>query len=115
MSLKSTVKNAVDIAFNKLKDLSYEATFTNKNVESFDFNSASIIDDESSYSTYGFMEVKTTKNEENMPVTKTTFTIKTDLSQDFNRYSEVSIKGENYRCSIISQDDFITILSLTRV
>ena len=42
MSLKTKVQNAVDTAFEKLKDLSVEATFDNKIVEGFNFSTGTI-------------------------------------------------------------------------
>lgn len=113
MSLKSKVKSAVDTAFEKLKDLSYQANFSNQDVEDFDFSKGEVVSSESSYSTFGFLETKTTMNE-GTTVTKTTFTIKSNPDIDYSRYTEVEIDGLNYRCSVLSADEFVTILSLTR-
>jgi hypothetical protein len=114
MSLKAQVKNAVDIAFTKLKDLSYEATFLNNDVEGFNFSSGEVVGSESSYSTFGFLETKTSLHE-GIPVTRTTFTIRSTPEVDYNRYTEVFVDNKDYRCSVLSQDEYVTILSLTRV
>jgi hypothetical protein len=113
MSLKAKVKNAVDIAFNKLKDLSYEVVLYNKDVEGFNFSTGETISSGSTHSTFGFLETKTTMNE-GVLVTKTTLTIKSTPEVEYSRYTEVEVDGSTYRCSILSQDEFVTILSLTR-
>jgi len=114
MSLKAKVKNAVDIAFTQLKDLSYEAVFTNQEVEDFNFSTAQIVGSDSTYTTFGFLETKKVYKEGSV-VTMTTFTIKSDPSIDYNRYTEVDIDNQSYRCSLLNQDEYITVLSLVRL
>ncbi len=112
MSLKSKVQTAVNTAFDKLKDLSVTATFDNKIVSGFDFESGAITSDEQSYTTIGFLEDK--KSFVNgTPVTKTTLTVKTVDGVDFNRYTEVTINEVVYNCNMISKNDFVVILSLS--
>lgn len=112
MSLKTKVQNAVDTAFEKLKDLSVEATFDNKIVEGFNFSTGALTSSDESYTTYGF--VTTEKSYANgTPVTKTTLTIRNNKDITFDRYSEVSIGDSKYNCNIISKDDFIVVLSLS--
>lgn len=112
MSLKSKVQNAVNTAFDKLKDLSVTATFDNKIVSGFDFNSGAITSEEQTYSTNGFLEDK--KSFVNgTPVTKTLLTVKTVDGVNFDRYSEVTIGDITYNCNIVSKNDFVVVLSLS--
>ncbi len=112
MSLKTKVQNAVDTAFEKLKDLSVEATFDNKIVEGFNFSTGTISSSDQSYATYGFLT--TEKSYVNsISVTKTTLTIRNNKDIKFDRYSEVTIGDSKYNCNIVSKDDFIVVLSLS--
>jgi hypothetical protein len=112
MSLKDTVQKSVNTAFEKLKDLSVNATFDNKIVEGFDFGTGSISAEEDSYITYGFLSSKKSLVDGN-PVTRTTLTIRSDPTITIDRYSEVTIDGTTYNCNIVSKDDFIVVLSLS--
>lgn len=114
MSLKTKVKNAVDIAFEKLKDLSVNVTFNTKLVSDFDFDTGSVIKTDQQYSTIGFIETLRSY-EGGIPVTSTRLTIKNDPTKDFNRYSEVTINSQKYGCNVISRDEFVVILSLAGV
>lgn len=111
MSLKDKVKKSVDTAFEKLKDLSVNATFENKIVDSFDFGTGSISAEEDSYSTYGFLSSKKSLVD-GTPVTRTTLTIRSEPIM-IDRYSEVTIDGTTYNCNIVSKDDFVVVLSLS--
>ena len=112
MSLKTKVQNAVDTAFEKLKDLSVEATFDNKIVEGFNFSTGTITSSDQSYTTFGFLTTKESYAN-GTPVTKTTLTVRNNTDVTFDRYSEVSIGNSKYNCNIVSKDDFIVVLSLS--
>lgn len=114
MSLKTKVKNSVDLAFDKLKDLAVNVTFDNKAVSDFDFSTGTITKTDSTYTTIGFLGSLRTY-EGGIPVTTTTLTIRADLNQNFNRYSRVTIDSIEYGCNIISKDQFIVVFSLAGV
>lgn len=112
MSLKTKVQQAVDIAFEKLKDLAVTATFDNKVVSGFDFAMGTTESVSNTYSTIGFLERKKSFWQ-GLLITKTTLTIKTDPLINFDRYSTVSIDNVEYNCSLVSKDDFVTIISIS--
>lgn len=112
MSLKSKVQKSVDIAFEKLRDLAVSVTFDNKRVTSFDFNSGAIVNTAQSYTTYGFLGTARTFDG-TIPVTTTTITVRVSVGVDYNKYTEATIDGSTYRCSVISKDQFIVVLSLS--
>jgi hypothetical protein len=113
MALKSRIKSAVNTAFETLKDLSYEAIFYTKTVQNFDFLNGSTIETTDQYTANVFLEDKTSVHE-GIPVTRTTLTMKTDPSVDINRYTEVLVEDKKYRCNVISKNDFITVINITR-
>lgn len=112
MSLKDKVKKSVDTAFEKLKDLSVNATFENKIVDGFNFGTGSVLGNDESYSTYGFLSSKKTLVD-GTPVTRTTLTIRSEPTIMIDRYSEVTIDDVIYNCNIVSKDDFVVVLSLS--
>jgi len=114
MSLKSKVKQSVDIAFEKLKDLAVTATFDNKEVSGFDFGAGEIVSSDQPYTTTGFLGTSKTY-EAGVLVTITNLTIRNDKTITFNRYSRVTVDGVEYGCNIISKDEFIIVLSLAGV
>lgn len=114
MSLKSKVQKAVDIAFDKLKDLAVTATFDNKTVTGFDFGTSNIVSTDQSYTTIGFLGTSKTY-EAGVLVTTSNLTIRNDKLISFSRYSRVTIDGVEYGCNVISKDEFIVVLSLAGV
>ena len=99
-------KSKIEDAFEKLKDLSVEATFDNKIVEGFNFSTGTITSSDQSYVTYGFLTTKESYAN-GTPVTKTTLTVRNNTDVTFDRYSEVTIGNSSYNCNIVSKDDFI--------
>lgn len=112
MSLKTKVKRSVDKAFEKLKDLSVSATFDNRLVSDFDFGTGETVQEEDSYSTFGFLG-SSKRYADGSVITTVTLTIRNDPEIVFDRYSQVTIDDVTYNCSVVSRDAFIVVLSLS--
>jgi hypothetical protein len=116
MGVRSSIKNGVDSAFKVLAELAVPVVFSKNEVSSFDFGAGEVkIDSSSTLNTVGFtfygknnLYVQELNSRSNRSLQ---LLVKTE-GNSFNFYTKVLISGKQYKPSLISSDEFITIFSL---
>lgn len=114
MISRAKLQDFVDRAFKKLDGLSVTVTFSNRTTTDFDFSTGQAVTSATTvYTTKGFVENITRRINDTIG-TITTLTVKTG-GINFNAYTEVTIDGIIYNCSILNGNEYVTTLQIVRI
>ena len=113
MSLRRTVKGAVDRAFRTVDDLLLPVQFNNTKVTGFDFSNSGVESETSQFNTRGLKSsIRGTVG--GLPTNIATLIVKTE-GIDFSAYTKVTLEGRSYSCKVLEANEFVTTLEIVEV